>query len=330
MLYLKTQRCNSGLANNNSAFFASLRLCVSILFVFLFLSCQSVPKFFDVKSAETKVPLDSGALVYVFADVKKARPIINLLPLEELNDKQAEQIIDRTNYFTAALFAPASGRRFQLVSRGRYPSVRAGMALGVNKSWEKRKSEKGSYWYSAANGLSLVLNSKWAYAASWLKEPDSPLANSGGTQFPQGFAEFRKVESGGQTSPFSLWLENAGPAINRQIKKMDMPFQIPAEQIFISLFPAEKKDGKTDGKKDTPQYEALIRIQLPAPAQARALAAALSFARGFLPAGKGEEFEALTILFFANLPVQNDRSLDIKTAVLGEREISLLLRMFLL
>jgi hypothetical protein len=66
-------------------------------------------------------------------------------------------------------------------------------------------------------------------------------------------------------------------------------------------------------------------------AQARTIAALLALANIFSDQNSIiDQPSIMALIFFANPPVLYGRSLDIKTAVLSEKEITLLLQMFLL
>ena len=293
-------------------FLRSFFILHSSFFIFLFLSCQSAPKVTDFALMEANgVPLDSGASVYVLADAKEARPVLDILPFEELKDKQTRQMLDKTNFIAAALFPKESGRRFQIAAWGAYPSSRANMAFSFNKNWKKQRGETGDYWYSAANRLSIALNSKQAFAASWLGTQGSPAAAAPGIEYPEGFAEFR------HNAPLSCWFDNPGPFIKKILSNSGIPIGIPAEKLFINLFPAAED-----------KYEAVIRIQFESVLQARGIAAVLTLANTFTP-DKSNPNSMLAALFFANKPVQNGSSLDIKTGVLSKTEIALLFSFFM-
>jgi len=281
-----------------------------ILFL-LFFSCQSAPKIFEMDfDTAASVPLNNGASVYILADAKQARPIIDLLPIEELNNRQIRQMIDRTDFFAAAMFPVESGRRFQFVSWGDYPKSGANMSFGMNKNWKKQRSGAGySYWYSG--GLSIALNSRQAFAAlSAGTVPAEPVTAGGGVEMPEGFGEFRRG------APFSCWLDDPSLIINRMLNNGGLPVSLPAEKLFIVLFPAAQG-----------QYEAVIRLQFESASFARGMTAIFALAGSFVRNGSGNN-TPLSMLLFANPPVQSGRNLDIKTAVLSEEEIVWLLGLF--
>jgi hypothetical protein len=281
---------------------------------FIFISCQSVPKTTEsVFDGANTLPLESGASFYILADANKARPVIGLLPVKEFENSQIKQMIDKTNFLVYAVFPKESGRRYQLVSWGNYPSSGAGMALGMSKEWKKQKASNFSYWYSSANGMSLALNPKQAYVTTSNDGPVNPVTPLPGLEMPEGFIGFRQDYAAGVVY---CWFDDAAPIMQRILSSSGVPVRVPAEKLYISLSPSG------EGK-----YEACIRIQFESSSQARAIFTLLSFA-GFKPDGNTPE-SMLASLFFANLPVLNDRNLDIKTAVLSEEQIALLLRMFL-
>jgi hypothetical protein len=284
-------------------------------FLFSFSSCQTAPETTDFVFEETQfIPLDSGASVYVLADMRDARPVIDLLPVRELKDKQVRQMIDKTNYITAALFPPKDERNFQLAARGNYPASRVSLAFSLNKQWKKQRSPEGTFWHSAANGLSVKLNLKQAFVVSKAGSPVYPAAASSGVKIPQELTEFmRNFEK----SALFCWLEDPAPFINQMLNNNGFPVRVPAEKLFISLLPAGEN-----------KYEAAIRLQFENASQARGLAAILALAGNLIPASSIDPMSAA--LFFANPPAQNGSNIDIKTAPLSEQEISLLFQIFLI
>ena len=259
------------------------------------------------------LPLERGALFYIAADVKKMRPIIERLPIEELKDSQTRQMLDRTAYLAAAVFPQESGRRFQLAAWGNYPASQADFALSFNKNWKKMRSQAGgSYWYSSASRLSLAVGSRQAFAASSLTgDPFDPLSKEG-IELPEGFADFRR--NAGVNSPFSCWLENPAILISRMMNDLGLPLGIPVQKLFINLLPTQDE-----------KYETLIRLQFENASYARNMIRIFNMAAGFFP---GNFDVALASLFLANPPVLNGSNVDIRSAVLGEEEIVQLLGLF--
>jgi len=290
----------------------NLQTQIYILFFFLFISCQTVPKVPDVP--EGTLPLAKGASVYVIANVKQARPIIELLPIEELNNKQTKQMLERTDNFSAALFPQTSANKMQIAANGNYPGL-SGLAFSFNKGWKKQRAETGgSYWYSAESGLSISMNSNQAFVVSSVnKAPVNPAANvRSGVTIPEGFYEFSRGY------PVSCWLEDSAPLLEKIFNKAELPVRFPVQYIFANLYPAS-----SDSQN---QYEAFIRLQFENALQARGMAAIFTLAAGFL----SNDDSILSSVLFANPAVLNGRNLDIKTKRLTENDITLLLELFLL
>jgi hypothetical protein len=284
--------------------------------IFLLFSCRTTPNISEIiPENENVLPLERGALLYIVADVNKMRSIIERLPIEELNDSQTRQMLDRTDYLAAAIFPQESGRRFQLAVWGNYPASQADFALGLNKNWRKMQSQSGgSYWYSSASRLSLAVGSRQALAASSLTgDPFDPLSKEG-IDLPEGFADFRR--NAGVTSPFSCWLENPAILISRLMNDLGLPLGIPVQKLFINLLPIQDE-----------KYETLIRLQFENASYARNMIRILNMAAGFFP---GNFDMALASLFFANPPVLNGSNVDIRSAALDEEVIDQLLGLFML
>jgi hypothetical protein len=308
--------------------------CAVLCIVSLCISCKTAPQFPDPVAGETaSIPLEPGALVYVFADVQGARPILDLVPLPGLNEKRAREMLDRTRSAAAALYPAESGRRFQLTAWGSYPNTGAAVAFGADKNWKKRRSANGlPYWYSARDRLSAALSAGQAFVAASLDDtPLEPFSAPPGIEAPDGFAEFRRG------AVLSCWLENPGALVSRVLAATGIPLQLPAERIFVSVFRAARQGGGEAAEAE--RYEALLGLQFASASQARSVLALFTLARALLPAnspaatgssasGPAALAGPLALLLFANPPVQNGDSLTIKTAALTETEIALLFALF--
>jgi hypothetical protein len=252
------------------AFQSSLAACLLIL-----ASCATAPSsipFAPDAAGIEYLPLAPGALVYVYADVDAARPLLDRFSLGGVSGKRSAEILDMTRYAAAAVYpelpaGPESGvpsgasgekaglpqagaggpKGVQIVAWGNYPSVRAGLSFAFSKDWKKRKSAAGkSYWYSERNGLSVALAARQAFAAMTTIAPGAksgaaakpldPFALSPGTPSPEGFTEFRR----GAT--LALWVEDPAAPLGRFLDSLGLPLQIPAEQLLISLNPAPRGD----------------------------------------------------------------------------------------
>lgn len=335
----------------------SVLLCAALLLIIFFVSCKTAPGVSNSFIEDTNIiPLDSGASAYIFANVQEARPIIDMLPIEELKEKQAKQILDKTDFIMAAVFSkPDSGKteeeentpavgekRYQLAAWGDYPGSKADFAFVLSKGWKKHRAAEGyNYWYSAANKLSIAMKSKQAFVivSEKAREPSTPPSPGAAAEIPEGFTEFRRQS--GKAAPLSCWLENPAPIIDKALKEAGVPVRFPVQKLFLNLYqqPAVVESGRQNQKGRVFQYEANIRLQMESVSQARGLAALLNLAAGFLSAPdnaeegggqNGGNDSIIASLFMANPPVQNGSSLDFKTSVLSEKELSLLLKMFLL
>jgi hypothetical protein len=280
--------------------------CGSGLIIFLLISlfsCKTTPVSPKINlETVNSLPFEKGAFAYIFADVKKARPIIELLPIEELNNKQTKQILDKTRFFAAALFTQDSGRRYQIAAQGNYPRSNAALAMSLDKGWQKRRSSSGiEYWYSHANRVSILLGATYAYAAASLtNEPLEPFVPQPGIEIPEGFNEFRK------DSPISCWIANPSVMLTRMFAGLPVQSVV---NIFFNLLPVQEG-----------QYEAVIRLQFENPSHARGMAVIFSLASGF-------SSNTLSS-FLQNPPVVNGSSVDIKSPPLVEKEIKTLLELF--
>jgi hypothetical protein len=297
----------------------STRLSLLIVLCFLLFSCKTTPHIPDTFLNDAQfLPLDTGANVYLIANVQNARTIINLLPIEELNDNQARQMLDRTGFIAAALFPPESGRRFQLTTWGNYPSSLAGMALGMSRDWQRHRSASGqTYRHSSEAKLSIEVAPRQTFiAASLTNVPVEPFAASPGAAIPEGFNTFR------QGADISCWVENPSLMLSTALNEAGIPIRFPVSRLFFNL-------NKIALGQATGQYEAVVRLQFENVSQARGAAGILSLAGAFIERDNdAPAANTLMIsLFLSNPPVQNGINLDIKSAPLREAEVIQLFNM---
>ena len=318
------------------------RLCVIkwgiglfLLFLFLFLSCQTAPTVTEQTLLESGVvPLNEGASAYALVDVQKARPILEKISYIPANDKNMKLMLDKTQTAAVAVYLPSAedARRFHLVSWGGYPSG-SGIAFGTSKDWKKQRSAKSSYWHSEKSQMSVVVTPSQAYVlAAMTKTPYDPIPHPEGIKIPDGLGEF------GKDAVLTCWFSDPRSILNQKLRESGIPLEIPAEQLFICLFPA---DGQASASQSV--YEAHIKIYVPGASQARAVATFIALGRAFMapPArqpiapNEGEKDGAvqnggamLSYILFANPVVQEDNSLILKLPPLSADDISLLFSMF--
>ena len=301
---------------------ASVRVSFSLLILFALLSCQTAPRMPDISLDSGYLPLESGGYVYLLAE-KEALPVLQQLMFNDIDNKQLQQMIDVTQLAAAAVYitpnaaAGAQASRYRLAAWGSYPSSRAKMALNSSKEWKKRRSAvSGSdYWHSPQYGLSITLTGGAALVATAAgnEEPPDPFFPAPGTALPEGFIDFHNG------SILSCWLNDPGPVINQKIREMGIPLEIPAQQFFFSLFPANDQ-----------QYTVDLQIQIASENQARALTIMFTLARNFIPpqTDTSSPTALLQSILFANPPVLDGSNLKITSSPLNVSEITLLLKMF--
>jgi hypothetical protein len=306
------------------------RSTLFFLFPFLFsllLSCRSVPTQFDTTLLESgSLPLQPGGAAYIVIDAGSSRPVLERLNFSFANNKQFRQMLDRTHSAVAAVYYKGNKQRYQLIAWGRYPVSRANMAFSFSSNWKKQCSAINgeAYWHSAQDRLSVALGPQEALVSiATGPSPVDPFSVSGidvpvKTQIPEGFGAFSRGAA------LACWINSPASLLNQKLSEMDIPLELPAEKLFLSLFPAD--EGRAGGER---HYTAVIRIEVPSETQARALATILTIGRGFFSpgAGSGGAF-GLADLLFSNAPVQDGNSLVITTDALSAGEISLLFDIF--
>jgi hypothetical protein len=291
----------------------------------IFLSCKTTPQTPDpFVTPAAGVPLESGALVYALVDVNGGRPIVDLIPIQGVSPKQAGLVLDKTDSIAAALYGPASERRFQLAAWGDFTPSQGGLIFGMNKDWKKmRCPSKHPYWYSKSNRMSVAMGKRQAFVTRLNgAAPAHPCTHSAGTEMPAGFREFTRG------SVMSCWIDNPGTTVNEFIEKLGIPLSVPAVSFFISLFPNDEKSGMADSMNT---YEASVRIETSNATQARALVRIITMAR-FLTNGfsVGGVLQPVIQFILSNDPVQDENTIRMKTEPVSTREMALLIETILL
>ena len=282
-----------------------------ILAAMILVSCASSPRvknFYQAREDEF-ASLAPGALAYFYIDIPGARSLLERLSFWGL--RGASQALDMTESAVAAVYADG-GRHFLAAAKGRYPSFRTRFSFAVSPAWKKVRSETGlRYWHSAGAALSVFLSADRA-----LVSDGDPFVPEPGARSPANFGELRR------DAVLAGWFDETGP-ISRFIASLGIPVRIPADRLVFGVYPAGGADG---GEK---KYEAALCLETPSESHVRALASIFSMVRLYLPsvdipAAAGP----VTAALFSNTPKQDGSNLLIRTGVMGESEIALLLNMF--
>jgi hypothetical protein len=258
------------------------------------------------------IPLDSDAFIYVLTDTRMMRPIIDIVPVNQLKSWQAAQVIDRTEIALAAIFANDTGRFFQIVGFGSYPMLIINAALAIDRNWRFLFSEGDRYWYSEKDKLSVSLGSDEVNIVGWRRSRVKAAYEEPGVKTPEGFIAFR--HSSGEPAPLSLWLENRDSILDRMFNSEGITANLPIERLYLNLYLVENN-----------LYKAEIMLH------AGSSFPQANFEMNFSEpeSGEPESNSALKTLFFANLPVQNDRNIEFQPVLLSEEEIASLLKIFM-
>jgi hypothetical protein len=297
-----------------SRIFTNRSLCFffTLLPVLVLASCASSP-------GASSYPGDDGspdfsllppeAQVYLWADVKQGRPLLDALSFQGLDGSNARDVLDRTGYAAAAFYPKQAAQRFFLAGWGSYPSTRAGISMAFSRDWKTSKSETGKkFWFSKSWGLGIAMGAKLALAAD--KDPFAP----GGAYCPEGFEEFRK------SCALAGWMPEPEEPLNRFLQVMNIPIKIPAEDFFFGVVRAGGEDDR---------WELISRIRTPSPSQARALVTLFTMARMFIgDATGGDGLTGALPLLFANIPVQDGADISLYSGVMDTKEIALLFNSF--
>ncbi|MDR2617291.1 MAG: hypothetical protein LBC62_00335, partial [Treponema sp.] len=215
------------------------------LWALALVSCATAPKASPSAEGPDFSVLPPGARVYLWADVKEGRQLLEAISLEGLDGRDAARILERTGTAVAAFYPEEAARRFFLAGWGSYPSLRAGISMAFSRDWKKVKSETGSrYWFSKSRRIGVALGSKLAFAADG--DPFAPGSGSQSGTAPEGFEDFRRL------CVLAGWMPEPKDPLNRFLTAAQIPLQIPAEDFSFGV------RGVADGK-----WELVFRVHTP-------------------------------------------------------------------
>lgn len=272
-------------------------------------SCASAPKT-PAGSGGAFASLDAGAAVYLWADIPAARPILDKSQFAGFDGRRSADLLDRTSAAAAAIYPPETGRRFMAAAWGRYPSFWAGMSFAFSPSWKRRRSASGGrYWYSARENLGVYLSARGA-----LVSDGDPFPQGRGPEIPPALEGMR------EGAVFAGWIPDAAEPLKRFTAKLDLPIEIPADQLIFALYPAPEEGS----------YQAALRLETPSATEARALGSMIGMIRLFLPLLDSDAGSpgALASALFANPPEVEGAALILTSAVLESGGVALLFNMF--
>ncbi|MDR1326586.1 MAG: hypothetical protein LBK00_11175 [Treponema sp.] len=295
-----------------------------VAFAALVLAACSTSKASLISEADGReyAPLAPGALVYMYADVARMGPLLDILPIEALGQKEVADMIERTDTAMVAFYPNNEKRSFMLAGAGTYPTFGANMGLWFSSAWKKRHSETGaSYWYAEKGRNALSLSANQVFVSD-----GDPFAPAPGVVIPEGFAVFRR------DAVLALWLDDAAAPVNqflqvfmeslgiRQVLEMlGVSLTLPVEQAMISVQAVNEN------------YSALIRIGAPSVSQTRGLLGILSLIKRFLPGADGAGLDSplsLAALLFANDPQEDGLYLTLRTGEFDAQSLVALVSMF--
>jgi len=287
----------------------------------ILISCASSPRVSSPVDESGFSLLPAGARVYLWADTVKARPLLDILSFQGVNGKDAAQVLDKTKTAALAFFSDGktdditADRQFFIAAQGNYPQFGASLSFAFSKNWKKQKSSAGgSYWYSVADDIALVLGANLALVSN-----TDPLAALPAASAPEGFAEFNRG--------FALagWMNDSAEAINGFLASMGIPLQLPAEEFFFGA------------KTEAELWNLVFKIRTPSAAQARSLLTLFSITRLFVMraqdsgggiAGEPMSPQQAAALLFANAPELDAEYLILRMDSLEADKIALLFKMF--
>ncbi|MDR1430230.1 MAG: hypothetical protein LBI85_08045, partial [Spirochaetaceae bacterium] len=262
----------------------------ALFFAFFLMSCASGPRLRDsgpLPEANIFSVLSGGASLYVYADVERARPLLELMEFGGISGASVPAILDRTTLAVAAVYDGEEGRRYMAWGGGRYPSLRSSLSFTLSRAWKKQKSETGSsYWRNQAEGLSVLIKKDYALVS------DGDPFFTGPALEPSPL--WTRLEAGALLSGAA---ENAGERINAFLGGLGLPLRFPARTLAFGLYPASGVPGPDSGPSAPENgqensgetfYQGLFYIETPSVSQARSVQSLLALAKRAFPASRAE------------------------------------------
>ncbi|MDR1144070.1 MAG: hypothetical protein LBK77_07635 [Spirochaetaceae bacterium] len=292
-----------------------LRNCAAGLALCFLAGCASVPRpeNYYAGRKDTFALMAPGAELYITAEVRSVRPILEKLFLAGMTGADLKEFLDMSDTLTAAVFDEAGpARHFYAAAAGRFPGVRGGIFFGASRDWEKRVSAAGiDYWHSEKSRLSVFMGTKNAYFSD-----GDPFVPAPGAQSPPALEGLRRG------SVLSGWMENPSSAINRIIAAFGLPIEIPANRLVFGVYPAGDA-----GEGLEEYYTAVLRFETPTAAQAAALVRIFTMAKIGLETADFSgyrDMETLARAFFTENPVRDGNALVLTTGVMSGGDLALL------
>ena len=283
---------------DNNAF---LKICF-----LLFISCISA-YVYSFEMPRT-LPLENDGVIYIIADVKKAKSIIDILPIRGLKNWQTVLVTETTHTAAAAFFNIDSGREYQVTASGNYPRLPAAIVLFFHWQWKSHRTGTENYWFSDRSRLSISIESNQVSMISWREHRVNPVSETNSTILPSTFINF------GRGAPLSCWMKAPDILLNKMLENEEIPVMIPAEELFFSLYVT--RDNKIEIKF-------MIRFESISLAQETAANLASRTAHR-----RNETDSVLSSLFFANPPVQNGIYVNLVSAPLTNEDALELIGVF--
>ncbi|MDR2210184.1 MAG: hypothetical protein LBO65_01760 [Spirochaetaceae bacterium] len=287
-------------------FFSLVVLCLS-LFLGACASSPASPEGFYSGRRDFSL-MGPGADLYIKAEVRSVRPILESLILGGTTGAEVKDFLDMSDTLTAAVYT-GEERRFYAAAAGRFPNARGGLFFSVSRDWEKKESPLGmDYWYSDKSKLGVALTGKNAYLAN-----GDPFVPSPGAQAPEALGPLQ------DGAVLFGWMEDPASALNKIVAAFGVPIAIPAERLIFGVYPAGEENQ---------DYTAVLRFETPTPAQANALVWIFTLARTQIAGADFSahpDLEALAGAFFSGgAPRQEGNALILTSGVMKGQDLALL------
>ena len=288
---------------------------------FFLSGCATIPRNFPIIQEEEFDMLPSGGKLYLWADVDRARPILDAISFQDMSLQAAAGILDQTRTAAAVFNSGGINQGFFMNLKGNFPTFRAGLSMAFSRAWRRQRSITGnSYWHSPLLDIGVAMGSTLALVS--MGDPFILIPLEGNQiQSPDGFNEFYR---GGVIAG---WINEPDETINLFFNSLGIPLQIPADLLFFSVFPITQSEEE--------HWELVFHIRTPSISQARAVFTLFTLARAAIIINPFESsiersgIQDFLPLLFANPIHREENILILRSAIMDTQELSLLFENFL-
>ncbi|MDR1094874.1 MAG: hypothetical protein LBL31_00615 [Spirochaetaceae bacterium] len=262
--------------------------------------------------------LPPGAVLYGYAGMRRAAPLIESLIPEQFNSKQTAAFMKQTDWAIFGLYRVAregkesAAQSVFLITRGHYPAFSYNAGFALSPGWKSAVIDGRKGWQQGAAALSIEKN------RAYIRLGDIPVADAASRDAPNeelgAFFAGAKYASAAQPDEPPVVFASFIPSSEAAgfIRSTGIPLDITLENITLEL--------AADGAAS---YRSALKLKTKSPSEAKALSAILSLARALIGNRAAPGLNAaLAGLLFENPPMLDGNTITVNGAFPMETLVS--------